>query len=68
METKNFYNGICVEILAINDEGTTIHIRKDVEDRGIHQTYMRIYDTLMSLSKNTKWEIKYINTKNKNSL
>jgi hypothetical protein len=45
-----------------------IHIRKDVEDKGIHQTYMKIYDTLMSLSKNTKWEIKYINTKNKNSL
>jgi hypothetical protein len=22
METKNFYNEICVEILAINDEGT----------------------------------------------
>lgn len=68
METKNLYNGICIEVLAINNEGTTIQIRENVEDGGMHQTYMRIYSMLMSLDKNAKWEIKYINTRSKNSL
>lgn len=61
-------NEICVEIIAMDEEGTEVIIRKIIRDRGIHETYMDIYDKLMNISKSTKWEIHYVRSKVINSI
>ena len=65
---ENFKNEICVEVIAIDEDGTEVIIRKIVGDIGIHETYMDIYDKLMNMSKNMKWEIQYVSTKSINSI
>ena len=55
---EKFKNEICVEVNAMDEEGTEVIIRKVVGDIGIHETYMNIYDKLMNISKNVKWEVK----------
>ena len=61
-------NEICVEVIAMDEEGTEVIIRKIVGDIGIHETYMNIYDKLMNMSKNIKWEIHYVRSRNINSI
>ena len=61
-------NEICVEVIAMDEEGTEIIIRKIVGDIGIHEAYMNIYDKLMNMSKSVKWEINYVCSKNINSI
>ena len=63
MHWKKIKNDICVEVLAVDEEGTKVIIREIVGDRGIHETYMNIYDKLMNINKNVKWEIHYVHTK-----
>nr|DAK59046.1 MAG TPA: hypothetical protein [Microviridae sp.] len=38
MYWKKTKNDICVEVLAMNEEGTKMIIRKIVGDKGIHET------------------------------
>ena len=65
---EKFKNEICVEVNAMDEEGTEVIIRKVVGDIGIHETYMNIYDKLMNMSKSTKWEIYYVRTRSINSI
>lgn len=68
MDWKKIKNDICVEIFAMNEEGTKVIIREIVGDKGIHETYMNIYDKLMNMGKNVKWEIHCVRSRNTNSV
>ena len=46
---EEFKNEICVEVNAMDEEGTEVIIRKVVGDIGIHETYMDIYNKLMNM-------------------
>ena len=61
-------NDICVEVLAMNEEGTKLIIRKIVGNKGIHETYMNIYDKLINIDKNEKWEVHCIRTRSANNV
>lgn len=65
---KKFKNEICVEVIAMDEEGTEVIIRKVVGDIGLHETYMNIYDKLTNISKNVKWEIHYVRSRSINSI
>lgn len=65
---EKFKNEICVEVNAMDEEGTEVIIKKVVGDIGIHKTYMNIYDKLMNISKNAKWEIHYVRSRSINSI
>ena len=54
---EKFKNEICVEVNAMDEEGTEVIIRKVVGDIGIHETYMNIYDKLTNMGKDVKWEV-----------
>ena len=51
MDTKKITNELCVEVYATNNEGTTMVIRKEIGEEGVHGTYMNIYYTLMNMEK-----------------
>lgn len=68
MNWEKFKNEICVEVNAMDEEGTEVIIRKVVGDIGIHETYMNIYDKLTNISKNLKWEIHYVCSRSINSI
>lgn len=55
-----------VEVYATDNKGATMIIRKFIEEKGIHETYMDIYDRLMNMGKNAKWDVKVINVKTYN--
>lgn len=55
-----------VEVYATDNEGVTMVIRKFIEEKGMHETYMDIYDRLMNMGKNSKWDVKVINVKTYN--
>jgi hypothetical protein len=55
-----------VEVCAVNNEGTTMIIKKFIEEKGMHETYMDIYNSLMNMGKNVKWDVKVINVKTYN--
>ena len=44
-------NEICVEVNAMDEEGTEVIIRKVVGDIGINEAYMNIYNKLMNINK-----------------
>lgn len=67
MDWEKIKKDICVEIFAIDEEGTKVIIRETVEDKGVHETYMNIYNKLTNMYKTTKWEIQYIYTRGTNS-
>lgn len=58
MDIKKIANELCVEVYATNNEGTTMIIREIIGEAGVHETYMNIYDKLMSMGKDVKWEVK----------
>lgn len=58
MDTKKITDELCVEVYATNNEGTTMIIREIIGETGVHETYMNIYDKLMNMGKDTKWEVK----------
>lgn len=58
MNTKKITDEFCVEVYATNNEDETMIIRKIIGEAGIHETYMNIYDNLMNMGKNAKWEVK----------
>ena len=57
MNIEKTKNEFCVEVYATNNEGTTMIIREVIGKTGVHETYMDIYDKLMNMGKNTKWEV-----------
>lgn len=68
MYWKKIKKDICVEVLAMNEEGITVVIRKTVGDKGIHETYMDIYDKLMNMGEKTKWEVHCVRSRSVNSV
>lgn len=68
MYNKKIKNDICVEVFAMNEERKKMIIRGIVGDKGIHETYMDIYDKLMNMSKNSKWEIQCVRTRDIDSV
>jgi hypothetical protein len=65
---EKFKNEICVEVNAMDEEGTEVIIRKVVGDIGIHEAYMNIYNKLMNMDKSAKWEIYYVRSRSINSI
>lgn len=65
---EKFKNEICVEVNAMDEEGTEVIIRKVIGDIGIHETYMNIYNKLMNMNENVKWEIHYVRSRSTNSV
>lgn len=61
-------NEICVEVFAMDEEGTKVIIREIVGDKGIHETYMNIYDKLMNMGENVKWEVHSVRSRGINSV
>lgn len=55
-----------VEVYATDNKEVTMVIRKLIEEKGIHETYMDIYDRLMNMEKNAKLDVKVINVKTYN--
>lgn len=58
MDIKKITDELCVEVYATNNKGTTMIIREIIGETGVHETYMNIYDKLMSMGKDVKWEVK----------
>ncbi len=68
MYWKKIKNEICVEVFAMDEEGTKVIIREIVGDKGIHETYMNIYDKLMNMGENVKWEVHCVRSRSINSV
>lgn len=68
MNIKKITDELCVEVYATNNDGTTMIIRKVIEEEGVHETYMNIYYTLMNMEKNVKWDVKMIQVRNLKSV
>ena len=57
MNIEKTTNELCVEVYATDNEGTTMIITEIIGEAGVHETYMNIYDKLMNMGKNVKWEV-----------
>ena len=68
MDIKKIVNELCVEVYATNNEGTTIIIREIIGETGVHETYMNIYDKLMNMGKDVKWEVKLFHVRSLKSV
>lgn len=68
MDIKKITGEFCVEVYATNNEGTTMIIRKIIGEAGVHETYMDIYDKLMNMEKDTKWEVKLFRVRSLKSI
>ena len=55
-----------VEVYATDNKEVTMVIRKLTVEKGIHETYMDIYDRLINMGKNAKLDVKLINVKTYN--
>ena len=55
-----------VEVYATDNKEVTMVIRKFIVEKGVHETYMDIYDRLMNMGKNAKLDVKVINVKTYN--
>ena len=60
MDIEKIANELCVEVYATSNEGTTMIVREIIGKKGVHETYMNIYDKLMDMGQGVKWEIKLI--------
>lgn len=68
MYWKKTTDELCVEVYATNNEGTTMIIKEIIGEAGAHETYMNIYDKLMSMGKDVKWEVKLFRVKSLKSV
>jgi hypothetical protein len=68
MNIKKITDELCVEVYATNNEGTTMIIREIIGKTGIHETYMNIYNKLMNMGKDVKWEVKLIRVRSLKSV
>lgn len=68
MDIKKIANELCVEVYATNNEGTTMIIREIIGETGVHETYMNIYDKLMNMGKDVKWEVKLFHVRSLKSV
>ena len=68
MDIKKITDELCVEVYATNNEGTTMIIRKIIGEAGVHETYMDIYNKLINMEKNVKWDVKTIQVRSLKSI
>lgn len=68
MNTEKITDELCVEVYANNNEGTTMIIRDIIGETGVHGTYMNIYDKLMNMGKDEKWEVKLFRVRSLKSI
>ena len=68
MNTEKITDELCVEVYATNNEGTTMIIRDIIGKTGVHGTYMNIYNKLMNMEKDVKWEVKLFHVRNLKSV
>ena len=68
MYWEKIKNDICVEVFAMDEKGTKMIIRETVGDKGIHETYMNIYNKLMNMNKNVKWEVHCVRSRSINNV
>lgn len=68
MNTKKIANELCVEVCATNNEGTAMIIREIIGKKGVHETYMNIYEKLMSMGKDVKWEVELFRVRSLKSI
>ena len=68
MDIKKTTDELCVEVYATNNEGTTMIIREIIGEAGVHETYMNIYNKLMNMGKDEKWEVKLIHVRSLKSI
>ena len=55
-----------VEIYATGNKGTTMFIRKLVEKKEMHETFMDIYNKLTNMEEDEKWDVKVMSAKTYN--
>lgn len=60
MNIEKIANELCIEVYATSNEETTMIIREIIGKKGVHETYMNIYDKLMNMGQGVKWEINLI--------
>lgn len=68
MNIEKITNELCVEVYASSNEGTSIIIREIIDKKGVHETYMNIYDKLMNMGQDVKWEINLVQTRSLKSI
>ena len=68
MDIKKIANELCVEVYATNNEETTMIIREIIGEKGVYETYMNIYNKLMNMGKDAKWEVKLFRARSLKSL
>ena len=68
MDIKKITDELCVEVYATNNENTTMIIREIIGEKGVHKTYMNIYDKLMNMGKDEKWEVKLFHVRSLKSI
>lgn len=68
MDIDKNVNELCVEVYATSNEGTTMIVREIIGKKGVHETYMNIYDKLMNMEQGVKWEIKLVQTRSLKSV
>ena len=68
MDIKKTTNELCVEVYATNNKGITMIIREIIGETGVHETYMNIYNKLMNMEKDAKWEVKIIQVRSLKSV
>lgn len=68
MNIEKTTNELCVEVYATDNEGTTMIIREIIGEAGVHETYMNIYDKLMNMGKDKKWEVKLFRVRSLKSI
>lgn len=64
MDIEKNANELCVEIYATNNKGTTMIIREIIGEKGVHETYMNIYNKLMNMGKDEKWKVELFHVRN----
>lgn len=62
MDIKEFTKNLYVEVYASSNEGTTMVIREAVGKKGVHETYLEIYNKLVNIGENIWWDIDIIRT------
>lgn len=68
MKTEKIANELCIEVYAMSNEETTMIIREIIGKKGVHETYMNIYNKLMNMEQGAKWEINLIRMRSLKSI
>lgn len=64
MDTKKTVDELYVEVYATNNEGEAIIAKKAIGEKGLNETYLEIFNKLISMGKDKKWEIKLFRVRN----